>query len=91
MGTDYSVALSAGQNASGSQRRMINAGEYVAYNLYQDSGRTEPWGDGGATGTVLSGTGTGANEEVIVYGRVPSQDTPSPGTYTDTVQVTIAW
>ncbi|PKM32336.1 MAG: spore coat protein [Gammaproteobacteria bacterium HGW-Gammaproteobacteria-12] len=91
LGTDYSVALSAGQNASGSQRRMINAGEFVAYNLYQDSSRTEPWGDGGATGTVLSGTGTGANEEMIVYGRVPSQDTPSPGTYTDTVQVTIAW
>ena len=43
------------------------------------------------TGSVLSGTGTGNNEEVIVYGRVPSQTTPSPGTYTDTVQVTIAW
>lgn len=70
---------------------MINAGAYVAYNLYQNSGRSLPWGDGDATGSVLSGTGTGNNEEVIVYGRVPSQTTPSPGTYTDTVQVTIAW
>lgn len=91
LGTAYSIALNAGQNASGGQRRMINAGAYVAYNLYQNSGRSLPWGDGGATGSVLSGTGTGNNEEVIVYGRVPSQTTPSPGTYTDTVQVTIAW
>ncbi len=90
-GTDYSVALSAGQNAAGSQRRMINAAEYVEYNLYKDSSRTQPWGDGGATGTALSGTGTGANEELIVYGRVPAQNTPSPGTYTDTVQVTVTW
>ncbi|WP_425048534.1 Csu type fimbrial protein [Pseudomonas sediminis] len=91
LGTAYSIALNSGQNATGGQRRMINSGAYVAYNLYQDSGRSQAWGDGGATGTVLSGTGTGNNEEVIVYGRVPAQTTPSPGTYTDTVQVTIAW
>ena len=88
-GTAYSIALNAGQNANGGQRRMINSGAYVDYNLYQDSGRSQSWGDGGATGSVL--TGTGNNEEVIVYGRVPAQATPAPGTYTDTVQVTIAW
>jgi len=52
LGTAYSIALNAGQNATGSQRRMVNSGAYVAYNLYQDSGRTQTWGDGGATGTV---------------------------------------
>lgn len=91
LGTAYSIALNGGQNATGGQRRMVNSGAYVTYNLYQDSGRTQPWGDGGATGTVLSGTGTGNSEEVVVYGRVPAQTTPSPGTYSDTVQVTITW
>lgn len=91
LGTAYSIAISAGQNPVGAQRNMSSASGLVAYNLYQDSGRTQLWGDGGVTGTVLSGTGTGSDEEVIVYGRVPSQATPAPGTYSDTVQVTIAW
>ncbi len=90
-GTDYSIALSSGQNATGSQRRMVNAGSFVSYNLYQDAGRTQLWGDGGATGTALSGTGNGSDQEVIVFGRVPPQPTPAPGTYSDTVQVTITW
>ena len=51
LGTAYSIALNSGQNATGGQRRMINSGAYVAYNLYQDSGRSQAWGDGGATGT----------------------------------------
>ncbi|MGG2398007.1 spore coat U domain-containing protein [Pseudomonas sp. SH1-B] len=89
--TPYTIALSPGQNATGGQRRMISGGAYVAYNLYQDSARSDPWGDGGATGDIVSGTGTGSDEEVIVYGRVPAQTTPAAGTYTDTVQVTIAW
>lgn len=91
LGTSYSIALDGGANASGSQRRMQSAGEFIDYNLYQDSARALPWGDGGGTGTVRAGTGTGSNEEVIVYGRVPAQTTPSPGTYLDTVQVTVSW
>ena len=70
---------------------MNSGGVLIDYNLYQDAGRTQSWGDGGATGNVLSGTGTGNDEEVVVYGRVPAQTTPVAGTYTDTVQVTIAW
>lgn len=89
--TPYTIALNAGQNASGGQRRMNSGGVLIDYNLYQDAGRTQSWGDGGATGNVLSGTGTGNDEEVVVYGRVPAQTTPVAGTYTDTVQVTIAW
>lgn len=91
VGTNYSIAISGGASPNGSQRRMQNGGQFVSYNLYQDSARSVPWGDGGATGTVLTGSGTGADEEVIVYGRVPAQATPAPGTYNDTVQVTVTW
>lgn len=90
-GTSYSIAMDGGANPSGSQRRMQSSGEFVEYNLYQDSARAVPWGDGGGTGQVLAGTGTGSSEEIIVYGRVPAQTTPSPGTYLDTVQVTVSW
>lgn len=90
-GTNYSVALDTGQNASGNQRRMHLAGEYVAYNLYQDASRSLQWGNGSNGGSVLSGSGNGTDQEIVVYGRVPSQATPTPGTYLDTVQVTISW
>ncbi|MBU1330757.1 MAG: spore coat U domain-containing protein [Gammaproteobacteria bacterium] len=90
-GTNYNVALDSGQNLNGNQRRMQNAGEFIAYNLYQDAARTVLWDDGSNGGTVLPGTGSGNDEEIIVYGRVPAQVTPSPGTYLDTVQVTVSW
>lgn len=91
LNTNYSIAIDTGANASGSQRRMQSGGAFVAYDLYQDGARQVPWGDGGASGTVLTGVGTGSDEEVIVYGRVPAQTTPAPGTYLDTVQVTVTW
>jgi len=90
-GTAYSVALDSGQNASGNQRRMQHNGEFVNYDLYQDTSRSQAWGNGSNGGTTLAGVGTGNNSELVVYGRVPAQTTPSPGTYLDTVQVTVAW
>tara|TARA_R100001244_G_scaffold64627_9_gene53544 strand:- start:6342 stop:6878 length:537 start_codon:yes stop_codon:yes gene_type:complete len=90
-GTSYNVALDSGQNVTGNQRRMQSAGAYINYNLYKDAARTLPWGNGSNGATALTGTGSGADEEVVVYGRVPSQLTPSPGTYLDTVQVTVSW
>ena len=37
---------------------------------------------------ALTGNGTGQN--YTVYGRVPPQTTPAPGTYTDTITVKVA-
>lgn len=89
--TNYSVALNSGLNSSGNQRRMASGGAFVNYNLYQDAARATPWGNGSNGATALAGVGTGANQEMVVYGRVPNQTTPATGTYTDTVQVTITW
>jgi spore coat protein U-like protein len=69
-------------------RRMTKGAEFVRYGLYRNATRTQPWGSTLGTNTV-SGTGTGLTVSVPVYGRVPVQATPSPGTYTDTVVVTV--
>ncbi|UXY53873.1 Csu type fimbrial protein [Pseudomonas tohonis] len=91
-GTNYSVALDSGLHATGNQRNMsAGATDVIAYNLYKEAARTTLWGNGSNGGTALAGTGTGANQELVVYGRVPPQTTPATGTYTDTVQVTITW
>ncbi|WP_456107176.1 Csu type fimbrial protein [Pseudomonas mangiferae] len=90
-GTNYSVAIDSGLYSSGTQRRMSNGSAFIAYNLYQDTARTVAWGNGSNGGSVLSGTGSGAAQEIVVYGRVPVQATPAAGTYLDTVQVTVTW
>jgi spore coat protein U-like protein len=44
---------------------------------------------GSAANQIVPGTGTGAVQNVTIYGRVAPQTTPTSGTYTDTVIVTI--
>jgi spore coat protein U-like protein len=47
------------------------------------------WGDG-ANGTgMVSGTGSGSQQTIRLYGRVPAQRTPAPGDYKDTVTATL--
>jgi spore coat protein U-like protein len=95
----YSIGLDNGSNASGSQRRMKQgSSNFVNYNLYTDTGRTSAWTTTtsttsctGGTGTCVTNTGTGASQNITVYGRVPSQSNPPQGTYSDTVLVTITF
>lgn len=90
-GTDYSIALGAGTGpgATIANRRMKLGSETILYQLYTNPGRSNVWGDG-AGGSVVGGTGTGnAPPNLIVYGRVPAQPTPSAGSYGDTVVITV--
>ncbi len=64
--------------------------EEVTYQLYRDRNRIEPWGSNTNTDTV-AGTGSGSSQAFTVYGRVPRQTTPPPGTYTDTIVVTVTF
>ncbi|HXY58439.1 MAG TPA: spore coat U domain-containing protein [Methylocystis sp.] len=89
--TPYTVALGNGSNASGTQRRMLGGvtdTEYVSYNLYSNSTMTTAWGNG----VTVSGTGNGTAQTLTVYGQIPAQNTPSPGTnYTDSVTITVSY
>jgi len=71
-------------------RIMTLSFENVTYGLYRDSARTLPWGDIIGTDTA-AGTGTCSSQALAVYGRVPTQSTPTPGTYTDTIIVTVTF
>ncbi len=88
----YSVALGAGSNANGTTRRMTGpASQYLNYALYSDNGRSTTWGDGTSYGATVTGTGSGANQSLTVYGRVTASQTPTPGSYSDTVVVTLQY
>jgi spore coat protein U-like protein len=86
------VALDGGLSgaANPAQRKLSQAAQTISYGLYLDAGRTAPWGDSVGVNTA-TGTGSGLAQTLTVYGRVPAQSTPAPGTYADTVVMTISY
>lgn len=91
----YTIALNAGQvpgNTIANRRLGLDgAGPgLVDYQLYLDAGRGQVWGDG-SVGAIHNDTGTGTQQIITVYGRVPVQPLPVSGTYRDTVTATITY
>jgi spore coat protein U-like protein len=88
-GTAYQIGLDNGSNALGTTRRMAGGtAEYITYELYRDSGRTTRWGNSPLVDTMNS-TGNGVAQTYTVYGRAAPQSTPSPGSYQDTITVSV--
>lgn len=90
--TAWNVGLNNGLNSSGIVRRMRLGAttNYVNYELYRETGRTNRWGN--TTGTdTLPGTGTGAAQSLTVFGRVPATQAAAAGSYSDTITVTITY
>jgi spore coat protein U-like protein len=90
--TPYNIGLDAGtgSGATVATRKLTSGGATVNYTLYSDSGRTTVWGNTVATDTV-AGTGNGTGQSYTVYGRIPTQTTPAPGNYADTITVTVTY
>jgi spore coat protein U-like protein len=92
-GTSYTIGLDAGAGtgATTSVRKMTGSlGGNLNYALYRDSGRTSNWGSTIGTDTQ-AGTGSGLLQNLTVYGRIASAQTPLAGVYTDTVTVTLTY
>jgi spore coat protein U-like protein len=90
--TPYDIGLNAGtgSGATVAVRKMTSGGATVNYSLYTNNARTTVWGNTIGTNTVSS-TGSGNAQNVTVFGRVPSQTTPAPATYTDTIVATVTY
>ncbi len=90
--TPYDIGLNAGvgSGASVATRKMTNAGATIDYSLYTDPSRNTVWGNTVSTDTV-SAVGNGSSQSYTVYGRIPAQSTAAPGTYTDTITVTVTY
>ena len=86
-GVAYSVAFNAGQHAAAIADRAMQlegGSELVSYQIYSDAARSNIL-------STLSGVGTGSPEAIQVFGRVPPQAAPTPGTYRDVVTVTVTF
>jgi spore coat protein U-like protein len=96
-GLAYTVELGPG-NGGGAVREMTNAGDVsqkLTYELYKDSGRTAVWGGTtytAAGASALTGqTGSGTNQGITVYGRVPGTQSLFAGSFSDTVVVSLIY
>jgi spore coat protein U-like protein len=100
-GAPYEVYIGDGNNrvAPGSgNRQMINGTALLPYQLYQSAAHSTIWDNTGGPSTIggsggINGTGTGATQNLTVYGVIPAGITvPSvTGYYYDWVWVTIAY
>ena len=89
-GAAPSIALGTGSSASGGTRRLSDGtGNFLTYDLYQDSGRSTPWAASGS-GILTAGAATSmVARDFTVYGRIGgNQDVPA-GSYADTVLATV--
>jgi spore coat protein U-like protein len=97
--TPYSVGLDNGANFSSTRRMRLGATtSYIGYGLYTDAGLTNPWTTASSstacttTNSCALGTGNGSAQSITVFGQVPALGTaPAPGTYTDTVTITVTY
>lgn len=92
-GTPYNIGLDSGSHSISTANRQMSKdgnlfGPFLDYALYRDSGRSQNWGNNIGTDTQ-SGTGSGTNQDLTVYGRINGNQTPSPGSYNDVVTVQV--
>jgi spore coat protein U-like protein len=85
----------ASANPSGNRAMKDSTGNYLTYQLYEDSGHTTVWPftTSGGTGTAVSLTagGISAANTIALYGVIPHGQTSGPdaGSYSDTIHVTV--
>jgi spore coat protein U-like protein len=87
-GTSYRILISAGSSGASSQRTLVGpGGATIRYNLYTGPDFTTVWDE--LTG--VSRTGSGQDQWIPPYVRIPAQPTPIAGVYADTLTVTVSW
>lgn len=96
--TSYTVALSAGSSGDFARRTMRAGKSTLDYNLFSSAARTQVWGNGSRGSTLVGGSllvnpGKFTINEIVhpIYGRIPPLQSPEPGSYSDTVLITLSF
>lgn len=92
VGTTYNIAIDAGHGsgATAAARKLEAPGDDLTYSVYRNSARTEVWGNTFGNNTQ-AGVGNGTAQNITVYGRIPAQQSARPGSYQDTLTVTVSY
>ena len=88
--TPYQIGLDKGANGgSVTTRQMKNGAALLNYSLTQDAGHATNWGNTPGTDTPAAVNGNGSGQTVTVYGQIPAGQYVTPGSYSDTITVTV--
>ncbi|KIQ36195.1 hypothetical protein RT97_01875 [Variovorax paradoxus] len=91
----YSIGLSAGTGGSIANRQLTGPGSTpLGYNLYTTNARTAVWGAATVTDSysaLASVGGTSVSRNYTVYGRIPVGQYVAPGSYSNTITVTVTY
>jgi spore coat protein U-like protein len=90
-GTDATVGLGDGNNFLSGARRMTDGTEFLTYQLYKESGRTNVWGNAGGALVTLGAASSNAAQTLTVYGRIPPGQDVGVGSFGDSVQITVTY
>jgi spore coat protein U-like protein len=90
----YRIRIGTGGSGVFSPRAMSDATTWrLLYNLYVNAARTLVWGDGTGASRIVSDAyvlpSRGIARTYPVYGRMPGRQHVAPGSYTDTLVVTL--
>ena len=88
-GSTYNITAGAGTStgATVTTRKMTGpGGATLTYKLCRDSVCTLNWGNTLNTDTIR-GTGNGSAQPISYYGILAAGQTPTPGSYTDTISL----
>lgn len=85
------IDLSTGTSGNYASRTLVSGASTLDYNLYLDAAYTQVWGNG--SGGSLEGsvavTNGHPNPTLTVYGAVAAGQDPLPGTYSDSITVSV--
>lgn len=91
----YTIELSPGNSGTFSDRTMTGTGGTLRYNLYTTPQRTTVWGNGANGALPLSDSYLlgllGVTRDYTVHGRIPAGQAVRPGTYMDSLIVTLSY
>lgn len=96
-GATVTVSLDQGLYSGGTffPRRMLSGASTMQYNVFSNGQGGTVWGDGSSgTATVsrtLNPTDTVQSFDLTMYGRIPAGQNLAPGTYADSVNLTITF
>lgn len=90
-GTGATIGLGDGDNFQGGARRMRNGGEYLTYELYKETARTNVWGNAGGALVTVGSVSSNAVQTLTVYGRIPPGQDVGIGSFGDSVQITVTY
>jgi spore coat protein U-like protein len=88
-GATATIGLGLGSSATGSTRRVTDGSSFLTYELYSDASHSTVWGNSGSALVTAAAATSRTPRNFTVYGRIPSNQDVSAGTYSDTVVATV--